>query len=250
MAYEINPWMRVARQPRATRAKAQWEALARTLRRLGGRLLTLRPRQSSPDLVFTANAGLARGRLFIPSRFRYPERRAEEAVFRAFFRARGYTIAKLPEGCFFEGEGDSLAVGERIFLGYRFRSEIRAHLALAGILKAEVISLELADRRFYHLDTCFLPLDEKTVLYYPSAFDAYGRRVIRALIADPLAVTRAEALKFVCNGIAMGRDVVLNEGLRATTRRALVRRGFRLHELDLSEFHKSGGSAKCLVLRV
>ncbi len=250
VAYEINPWMRLSRQPRSSRARAQWETLVQTLKRLGARVSLLEPSPICPDLVFTANAGLARGKLFIPSRFRFPERRAEEPVYRRFFRSRGYRIADLPEHSFFEGEGDALLVGERIFLGYRFRSEIRAHQALARILRVEVLSLELADRRFYHLDTCLLPLGPKTVLYYPGAFDAYGRRVIRALIEDPLAVSRAEALKFVCNGIAVGRDVVLNEGLSRAMRRALERRGFRLHELDLSEFHKSGGSAKCLVLRL
>ena len=44
-----------------------------------------------------------------------------------------------------------------------------------------------------------------------------------------------------------GDQVVLNSGCDALAA-ALSERGYTVHETDLSEFLKSGGSAKCLVL--
>jgi N-dimethylarginine dimethylaminohydrolase len=111
-----------------------------------------------------------------------------------------------------------------------------------------VLPVELADRRFYHLDTCFCPLDADSALWFPGAFDRYGRRVLEHLVARPISVSEADAKRFVCNAIVADRAVVVQTGLSRGLRRRLARRGFETHELDLSEFLKAGGSAKCLVL--
>ena len=37
------------------------------------------------------------------------------------------------------------------------------------------LPLELVDPRFYHLDTCFCPVAPGVAIYYPGAFDEYGR---------------------------------------------------------------------------
>ena len=38
-----------------------------------------------------------------------------------------------------------------------------------------VVPLTLIDPRFYHLDTCFAPLSDGFVMYYPAAFDTASR---------------------------------------------------------------------------
>jgi len=47
----------------------------------------------------------------------------------------------------------------------------------------------------------------------------------------------------------VGRHVVLNAGC-AGLRDRLQSHGYTVHEVDLSEFLKSGGAAKCLTLRL
>ena len=42
-----------------------------------------------------------------------------------------------------------------------------------------MLPLELVDPRFYHLDTCFCPLAPGVAIYYPGAFDEYGRSVLQ-----------------------------------------------------------------------
>ena len=110
--------------------------------------------------------------------------------------------------------------------------------------------MELADRRFYHLDTCFCPLGARTALWFPRAFDRYGRRVFERLIPDLIDVSEADAVRFACNAIVVGRAVVMQAGASAALHRRLKRRGFEVYSVDLSEFLKAGGSAKCLVLRL
>ena len=251
IAYEINPWMRLTRQVNQRAAVRQWQALYTLLTtRLNVPVRLIKPVPGLPDVVFTANAGLVAGRTFIRSNFRHPERQGEERVFERFFGRLGFRITTLPRSFNFEGEGDALWYGENLLLGFRFRSDATAHEHLARLVDRRVLPLELVDRRFYHLDTCFCPLDATSVLWYPKAFDRYGRKVIETYVKDSLPVSEADARRFCCNAVAVNRTVVLHRGVSGGLRKQLNKRRFELHELDLSEFLKAGGSAKCLVLRL
>lgn len=247
--YVINPWMKLTRPSDPRTASVQWRRLYEILHGLVAKIHLIHGAPDLPDMVFTANAGLVAGdRVFI-SRFRYRERQDETGFFLRWFKEQGFETEELPEGVYFEGAGDALFLGKSLFAGYRFRSDIRSHTFIAEILNIPVLSLELADKRFYHLDTCFAPLDAERALYYPGAFDAYGRKVIEKNVAEPIAVPREEALRFVCNAVVIGRDVVIHHQCPRTAGRLLAR-GFRVHETDLSEFIKAGGSAKCLTLQI
>ncbi len=129
-------------------------------------------------MVFTANPGLVLGQTVVLSRFFHPERQGEEPYFQQWFEAQGYTVHQLPKSLPFEGAGDALLdrSGRWLWAGYGFRSELDSHPYLAKWLDVEVLSLRLVDRRFYHLDTCFCPLTDGYLLYYPAAFDTYSNR--------------------------------------------------------------------------
>jgi N-dimethylarginine dimethylaminohydrolase len=251
IAYEINPWMSLKRQADRARAMAQWRRLYETLtRQLGVRVRLLPPRRGVPDLVFTANAGLVHGRTLIRSNFRHPERQPEEPIVEAYFRRAGYRIVRLPPRFRFEGEGDALWMGQTLVLGFRFRSDAQAHEELSALLHRRVLPVELSDRKFYHLDTCFCPLDEASALWFPGAFDRYGRRALEGLAANLIDVSESDAARFVCNAIPVGRALIVQGGMSDRLRRRLARREVRVLPVDLSEFLKAGGSAKCLVLRL
>jgi N-dimethylarginine dimethylaminohydrolase len=232
-----------------TVALGQWEALVGTLRGLGARIELVEPRPGLPDLVFTANAGLIWHDTVYPSRFRYGVRQGESPIFEAWFRSHGYTLMPLPAGMYFEGAGDALFCGETLFGGYRFRSDAKSLLWLGSQMGVPVLPLELVDPRFYHLDTCFCPLDHETALYYPGAFDDYGRSVLKERIGRLIEVGASEAVTFSCNAVVVGRTVVLNEDTPELTGR-LREAGFDTRAVRLTEFIKSGGSAKCLTLRL
>ncbi len=247
--YEINPWMRQTRNAEPELARAQWKSLHDTLQSLGCQIDLLAPQPGLPDLVFTANAGLVIGRRFILSNFRHKERRGEEVHFERWFAEHGFDVLKLPSKLMFEGEGDALFGGDALFCGYKYRSDIRSHHRLAEILGCLVVSVELVDERFYHLDTCFCPLPDGGAIWFPGAFDDYGQRVIRDHCAGLIETTPEEAAQFACNAVVLDREVVMPAGCPKLSG-ALAGRGYRTHELAMGEFIKAGGACKCLTLFV
>jgi N-dimethylarginine dimethylaminohydrolase len=247
--YEINPWMNVRIGSDAALAHRQWTALLETLRELGGAVDLIEPVRGLPDLVFTANAGMIYHDLFVSSRFRYGVRQGEAPYFEQWAQDRGFAVVRLPAGHNFEGAGDALFCGETLFAGYRFRSDVKSHQWIGERLGIEVLPMELVDPRFYHLDTCFCPLLPDLAMYYPGAFDDYGRSVIRARIPRLIEVAAEEAMSFSCNAVVIGNTVILNEGAPKLAA-ALEEHGFSVRLLGFGEFIKSGGSAKCLTLRV
>lgn len=245
--YEINPWMKVQNQPDLPLAERQWHALHRTLTQEVGAHVELVPQEeNAPDMVFSANAGLVAGDTVLLSRFRHPERQVEVAPFRAWFEAHGYKTVEPPEQYYFEGEGDILRAGTVFVAGYLKRSDINAHWWAAGQLGAEVLSLELVDSRWYHLDTAFFCLEPELVAYYPGAFDSYARRVLEDRF-ETIPVEEDEALRFACNSVVLGRDVVMPSGCPNLAAK-LEARNYRVHPVEMSEFLKCGGAAKCLTL--
>jgi N-dimethylarginine dimethylaminohydrolase len=245
--YEINPWMDRRQNASPELARTQWRGLHAKLLELRCQIEMVPPLKGLPDMVFTANAGLVAGNKFIRSNFRFAERRGEEAPFEQWFAARGYEVERLPEGLYFEGEGDALFCGEVLFCGYRFRSDIRSHQRLGEILKRLVISVELVQDRFYHLDTCFCPLPDGGAMWFPGAFDDYGQRAIRHHVKNLIAAVPEEAMRFGCNAVVCGKDVVLPDGCPQLCA-ALSERGYRAHALPMTEFLKAGGACKCLTL--
>lgn len=247
ISYEINPWMDVKNRVRPNRAMEQWQGLCRVLEKLGVQITLIPPKKGYPDMVFTANGGVVKGKTFIPSRFRFQERRGEEPAFISHFKRRGYKIRDAAKGVFFEGEGDLLPYRDMYFGGFGYRSESKALARVSEVLGKRLVSLELSRSRFYHLDTCFLPLDNLSALYYPDAFDSYGRDVIKNFVLNPIAVSREDAFQFACNGIRVGRTIVLNKASRPL-KHTLSQLGYTVAETPTSEFMKSGGSVKCLIL--
>lgn len=247
--YEINPWMDLQVRSDPEESRRQWSALHAVLLDLGVKVELMKPSKGLPDLVFTANAGLVFGRRFLSARFRHGARQGETPHFDAWFAAHGFEVETLPPGLFFEGAGDALFCGEALFAGYRFRSDARGHQWIGEHLGVEALPLELVDPRFYHLDTCFCPVSPETAIYYPGAFDDYGRAVLAERVPALIEVAADEATSFCCNAVVVGRTVVLNEGAPKLARE-LIRRGLTVRSVRLTEFIKAGGSAKCLTLRL
>ncbi|MBI4202775.1 MAG: amidinotransferase [Chloroflexi bacterium] len=246
--YEINPWMKRREAVDGTKARRQWYTLFRVLSEdIGATVELARPLPGLPDFVFAANSGLVLDGLVIPSRFRYPERSAEEQHWRAWFEVHDYGSYEIPLGLYFEGEGDVLVCGDLLVAGFGFRSDREAVQRVSELLEKEALILQLANPWFYHLDTCFCPLNRETVLYVPQAFTEASRRAITQRFPDAIPVPENEAHRFACNSIVLGRHVVMSPECPVTGQE-LKMRGYMVHEVEVSEFLKAGGGAKCLAL--
>lgn len=250
--YEINPWMHREVPADPQRALAQWNAAVAVLETTGARIDLIEQVDGLPDMVFTANFGVVDGARFIASRFRHPQRKEESSHATRWFNDHGFTAMDLPgfheepDVCF-EGAGDALPFADRIVAGYRIRSDFEAHTALAELLGVEVLSVELVDERFYHLDLTFCPLDDRRAIVAPDAWDAYGRTVIERLVPEPLVLDYDEALTFCANSVVIGTTVVM-PACPPRVGRALERWGFDVVVSPVDEFLKAGGGVRCLTL--
>lgn len=247
--YEINPWMNRRRAADRRRALQQWQQLVNLLQKLGAVIELIDPVPGLPDMVFTANAGLVYRNQLLLSRFRYEVRQPEAVHFARWFRDHGFDVVELPEGHYFEGAGDALFCGDTLVAAYLFRSDVRSHHWVAEHIGCPLIVAELVNPYFYHLDTCFCPLRPGCAIWYPDAFDRYGCRAIERAVPDLIEVDREEAYRFACNSVVVGNHVITPSGCPRL--HGLLRRcGFEPHEVELTEFQKAGGSAKCLTLRL
>ena len=245
--YEINPWMNVR-----TRSTTSWRpssgrssssptaAWARTVE-------LVEPRPGQPDMVFTANAGLVNDRKAVLSHFAHPERQGEEPFWWGALYDRGYEVKLLPGEVAFEGAGDALFVGDRLFAGHGFRTDLASHKLVSEALDVEVVSLELVDPRFYHLDTCFCPLSRDVVMYAPDAFAPESARLIRKTVPHVIEVPLEVALDFVCNAVIVDGRVLSSQGVEKLDT-DLGHAGFTVLPLPMTEFIKAGGGVRCLSL--
>lgn len=247
--YEINPWMSTERQADHGLAVKQWHELRRILEETGASISEVPPVEGLPDLVFTANAAIIHRKQAVLARFKHEQRQGEEPHFRAWLETNGWEVHEPPEEISFEGAGDALFCGETLFAGYRMRSDANGHQQIGEMLDVHVLPLELVDPYYYHLDTCFCPLSPSEAIFFPGAFDEYGRRVLEEQVPELIPVEEAEARRFACNAVVVGSTVVTNTGC-PWLHDSLAERGYQPVATCLDEFVKAGGSAKCLTLRL
>lgn len=239
-----------------TKARQQWEAMRQTLTQTGLEVHVVSGEPGLPDMVFCANQSLPSRRSdrsldVIMSIMHADQRKAEVPYIEHFYREQGYQIHHLDHNKIadFEGMGDAIwHPGRRlIWGGYGYRSSLAAYEEVSRILQVDVIALELVDPAFYHLDTCLSFLNEHSALYYPKAFTETGLEMLRSFIPNLIEVSTEDAIDgFACNALcADGKNVLIHHGLQQTNRK-LIEAGFTVHELDTSEFLKSGGSVFCM----
>ena len=244
VSYSINPWMDPSQPVDSGRAVQQWSVLVAAYRALGHRVDLLEPAPDLPDLVFAANGATVVDGQVLSARFANPQRSGEAAVHAAWhLRHGGHLAAPVAVN---EAEGDFAVTADRILAGYGFRTTPDAHRELAAVTGREVVSLELVDPRFYHLDVALTVLDDVAghLAYYPDAFSVASQALLRALYPDALIATRADAFAFGLNSVSDGRNVFVPAGALGLVEQ-LTAAGYQAIEIDLSELILGGGSVKC-----
>src|SRR3954463_5662537 len=171
--YAINPWMDTSAVVDTHVAMNQWETLRQTYKELGHTVELVEPVAGLPDMVYAANGGLLVNGTAVVAKFAYPQRAGESAAYAEWMDRHGFHPAETRYVN--EGQGDFLVVGAIVLAGYGFRTDRRAHDEIAAAVEMPVVSLELVDPRFYHLDTALAVLDDTTIAYYPPAFSEESR---------------------------------------------------------------------------
>ena len=246
VSYAINPWMDPARPVDRDLALAQWESLRQAYLGLGHEVHVITPEPGLPDMVFAANGGLVVSGQALGARFAFPQRSEEGPAYLRWLESAG---PAQPAGFVNEGEGDFIVVGDLVLAGTGFRTDPGAHTEVQELFGIPVISLQLVDPRFYHLDTALAVLDDRTVAYYSDAFSPGSRGVLQRLFPDAILASEADAVVLGLNAVSDGRHVVLPDSALDLAAQLRVR-GYVPVGVDLSELLKAGGSVKCCTLEI
>jgi N-dimethylarginine dimethylaminohydrolase len=253
-----NPFMQSSAPVDHALAAKQWNALRDAFEQAGVSVETIDPVEDLEDMVFAANQAFvgssdSYGKFFVPSRMRYESREREVPYYTSWFKKHGFNSLNLflkADDQFLEGHGDLLWHPQQplVWAGYGFRSSKAGVARFAEAMQQQdvtVVPLELVDETFYHLDTCFAPLNGNAAIVYPGALSESATATLRRGWKRLYEVSREDALQFVCNGITVNgyflashlpdnvATIVRNEGLKPVI-------------VDTSEFEKAGGSVFCM----
>lgn len=247
VSYRINPWMYPENPTDTSLALQQWTTLYETYLRLGFIVDLIDPQPGLPDMVYAANGGFVLDGIAYGAKFHHAERGPEGPAYMEWFAAHGFEVVVPRE--INEGEGDFLLVGDTIIAASGFRSDTRSHQEIADIYSREVVSLQLVNPSYYHLDTAFAVIGDHQIAYLPSAFDERSLGILRERYPDAILATEEDAAVLGLNSFSDGTTVVIAE--RATTfRRDLEERGYRVEGVELSELLLGGGGVKCCTLEL
>lgn len=247
VSYRINPWMHPEDPTDTSLALRQWTVLYDTYVDLGFTVQLIDSLPGLPDMVYAANGGFVLDGIAYGAQFHYPERQPEGPAYMDWFRSQGLDVRE-PKSTN-EGEGDFLLVGDTILAASGFRSDTSSHQEIADIYGREVVSLQLVNPSYYHLDTALAVIDHTTIAYLPSAFDEASLSILRERYPDAIIATEEDAAFLGLNSFSDGHNVVIAE--RATTfAKDLAERGYNPIGVDLSELLLGGGGVKCCTLEL
>lgn len=246
VSYVINLWMKPG-QVNHEKAIEQWNNLVKKIRSLGIKVNIIEGEKSLPDMVFATDQAVIKDDDAVLSNFKYKERRRETFFYEKWLKEYGFNLKRLPKNLYLEGGGDSIWSNDNLYVGVGFRNSKGVKKSLENILDIKVIEINLIDPFFYHLDTCFFPLDGETVFYYPPAISENSRNLLEKTFKRNITVTKKEAFNFALNNLVLGKNVITQKGNKRFIYE-LEKLGYEVHEVDLGEFAKAGGGIHCLVL--
>jgi N-dimethylarginine dimethylaminohydrolase len=253
VSYRINPWMHPEEPTDTSLAVRQWQVLYDTYVALGFDVQLIEPIAGLPDMVYAANGGFVIDGIAYGASFTYEQRQPEGPAYMDWFAANGFDV-RVPRETN-EGEGDFLLVGGLILAGTGFRTATDSHREVAEIYGREVVSLNLINPSFYHLDTAIAILDpsstsgQANIAYLPSAFDEPSLDKICTLFPDAVVVTEEDAAVLGLNSFSDGYNVVIASRAKDFERQ-LRERGYNPIGVDLSELLLGGGGVKCCTLEL
>lgn len=244
--YVINPHMKPysVNQPKAME---QWNELVRVIKSLGIKVDIIEQQEDVPDMVFATDQGIVRNGEVLLANFRYPQRAKERVYYREWFRSKDFRLRALSNVFPFEG-GDTLFFGKNIlFVGTGFRANVASCEELAAKLDIDVIPLRLVDPYFYHLDMCFLVIDESTAFYYPPAFSKNSQNLLKRMVPNLIEMSAKTANTYGANSFVSGKDIIVGAATPPAFHKKLEELGMKVYKVDMSEFVKAGGGIHCLI---
>jgi N-dimethylarginine dimethylaminohydrolase len=220
--------------------------------------------ESLPDIVFIANGGLSLPRIsrtiLLPN-MKYEQRKRELPYLMGIYNDLGLNMIPFPKEIF-EGQaelkwfhGGTLAVG-----GYGFRSTRKSFTVLNKLLSSiysqkglqppKLLVLKLEDPLYYHLDVAMLEYDDTKCIVHKKAFSAESIASLKKFLGSK-NVSVIDVEDSICLNAVVDGDTLVTHKLDKKDKKLLEDLTKRkVHEVNTSEFEKSGGSVRCMTLQI
>lgn len=264
--FAINAYMDSSVPVDLQKAKAEHDAIRKSLETAGVEVIQIQPPENCQDGVYTANWGLCRDNKIVLSSLPN-KRKAEEAYAARVLESLGKNLIHVPDDLKFSGQGDALPCGDYLFIGSRYRTDEKVHGFLAEELGFEVISLQTIpsldqdgkpvinevtgwpDSFFYDIDLAIAILTPSLIAWCPEAFVPDSQAKIRAINdLDKIEVSYREAVEgFACNLVSTGETVVMSAHA-PNFQKVIESRGLQTITPEITELAKGGGYIRCTTL--
>jgi dimethylargininase len=207
------------------------------LQKLGLNLTWIRGDNSLPDSCFVEDTALVFGEKAVICNMRVKSRANEVAEVAKVIGELEETYRINPPATI-DG-GDVLVVEDRVFVGISARTNPHAISQLKKILentRMNVVPVKV--RKVLHLKSACTYLGNGVVILSRGCFDT---NVLRDL--GKIIVPRGE--EYAADCLAINGTVLMAKG-HSETRKLVEKKGFRVEELEMSEFRKGDGALTCL----
>lgn len=234
------------------------------------------PQADLSDIVFVANGGLSIPQIpnvMILPHMKYRHRKEELPYLKKMFEDLGLTTIPFPGNSttHFEGQAELkwFHGGAKAICGYGFRATKGAFAVLKkmldklykehGLDPVELLVLPLASPLYYHLDVAMLEFDgentgtnqnqaSKCIVHKNAFSEESVEKMKKFLGADNVFVI--DTPDTLClNAVVDGRNLITRKLTDRTMKPVLEKiTGRHVKEVDVSEFEKSGGSVRCMVM--
>jgi N-dimethylarginine dimethylaminohydrolase len=215
------------------------------------------------DSVYITDSALIINDFAIMARYHKHSRRGEEKLTAEYLKKHlNIRILYLPEeeGLYYEGGDTRISHGgKHIWFGYGGgRTTLKGIEAIITILKNELGNvspiphkLRIENRKTFHIDLAFLPLDNGRALYYPSLSPAAIQEIHNVFGAKNTVKVPTKYF-FACNSVWLDEKTLLVPALPYDDYRQWMYKAtqMKIIEVNLSEFHLGNGSVQCMILRM
>jgi len=218
-------------------ARRQHDEYCRALQKLGLSLTWIRGDNALPDSCFVEDTAVVFGEKAVICNMHVKSRANEVAEVAKVMKELKETYHIKPPATI-DG-GDVLVVEDRVFVGLSARTNLHAVTQLKKILensKMNIVPVKV--RKVLHLKSACTYLGNEFVILSEGCFDTNVLQGLRKII-----VPRGE--EYAADCLALNGTVLIARG-HAETRKLVEKEGFRVEELEISEFRKGDGALTCL----
>ena len=227
------------------------------------------PHVSVSDIVFVANGGLSLPRLSYPAvilpYMKYAQRKRELSYLKALFQALGVKNISFPgsQDAPFEGQAELkwFHGGTKAICGYGYRSTEKTFQILErlltqiymaeGLRPPELLVVPIECFDYYHLDVAMLEYDDTKCILHKKAFSVKSIGKIKKFLGAANVTVLDTLDSFCLNAVVDGKRLVTHKLQEVGLKERLEKiTGKQIHQVDTSEFEKSGGSVRCMVLDI